>query len=584
MKIYILPLILLLQGLNASAQLTNESEKERNRLLRENALKAQEQQDKLNADKPKSTLNSLKGSQGIVDDGKNLTDQDKQLSENFVHQGKANRIYQENCTGEMSSVCNGNAGKHKFMGMDPGMVKGIAQAYAMFGSMGGDGLLPLTKGKGKSDGKGAEAAKETPKKDETAATEKGGDKNKKEDQASDYCKYIPAATEGIATFSQQSIAKELQSEIGNGETAQKDTLLKAAKSHDNRAKMAQVQAAGWFGGAACYGVSAATGSFAVDKNLVIKIGAATLLGAFYQNEVAANKEYAEKVRKIADALPGKGDCNPITDKLCYCSQPETQNDPQYCLPQLHKKLLAKDSYRIACTDENLKIDPTCACEARNTCLDNRIELQSQGALNLGTGYVSSPFKSVRSLTRGELEGGTLNSRSYDRTAAIAKKALNELGSKFQLTAPLTKAQKNIADGYVSQGIPANVAAMMAQTTPSQAAMDSAMAKLSSAASGQVVAVAAPAKSSNIVDFSGGAGLGVRGEVAKKSGDDDLSSKLKLGGDKKAANSKLVQFAERAEAQAARSSQITRDNERPLFEIISSRYQLTGRKLLEVEGE
>lgn len=66
------------------------------------------------------------------------------------------------------------------------------------------------------------------------------------------------ATEGVATAVQMAKSNELKAEeIGNGETAQKDAFLKAAKSHDSRAKMAQIQAAGWFGGAGCYAVNAA---------------------------------------------------------------------------------------------------------------------------------------------------------------------------------------------------------------------------------------------------------------------------------------------------------------------------------------
>lgn len=370
MKTLSFALVFLIYSSTLFAESTEtKSEGELNQVLLDNAAKAKAQQDRLNADKPKSTLNSLTGKQ-LPSATDNLTDQDKQLSENYVHQGMANRIIKENCSGDMAAVCNGEAGKHKFMGMDPGMVKAVSQAYAMFGTMGGDSFLALKKGS-KADGKDAKAGDKTSESGNkpTAKTENKTDgktdgktdkDGSKDDKATDYCKYIPTVTEGVATFSQMNLTKELSAQTGNGETAQKDSLLKAAKSHDGRAKMAQIQAAGWFGGAACYAGSAAYGNFAVDKNLVIKIGAATLLGAFFQNEVAANKDYSAKMKKIAESLPGKGDCNPITDNLCYCSQPETENDPQYCMKQIHAKAIAKDSYRVACTDDRLKIDPTCS--------------------------------------------------------------------------------------------------------------------------------------------------------------------------------------------------------------------------------
>lgn len=568
---------------------TNESEAEMNARLRNNSITAQEQLDKQNADKPQSTIKHL-SAEKQVQASSNLTDQDKQLSENFIHQGKANRIIQEKCAGEMASVCMGGEGKHKFMGMDPSMMKVVAQAYAMFGSMGGDGFLPISKG-AKADDKKTDAsadkkesAPEPKDKSADSAGKDGAGKDGKgeSEKANDYCKYIPAATEGIATFTQMNTTKELSTQIGNGETAQKDGLLKAAKSHDSRAKMAQVQAMGWFGGAACYGVNAGMGNFATDKNLIIKLGAAVLLGSFYQSEVSANKDYADKTRKIADSLPGKGDCNPITDKLCYCAQPETQNDPQYCLPQLHNKTIAGDSYRIACTDDRMKIDPTCTCDSRNACFDKFLEAQSQGALDFGFGSGGSPFKSIRSFARGELEGGSLNSKAFDRSSAIAKKALRELGSRVP-AGPLSPAQKAVADLYVKRGLPANVAALMAQNQPSQAATNAAMSKLEGSTGG-MVAVAEPGqRPSNVLDFSGGGGLGTSGEINKKNDSDDLAAKLKLGG-KTNPNSKILQFAQRAQEQADKTGQIRREDDRPLFEIISLRYQLTGRKLLEVEGE
>jgi hypothetical protein len=566
------------------AQVTTETETERNRILTENSAKAKEIQDKQNPDKPQSTLNSL--TKKKLPSEANLTDQDKQLSENYVHQGMANRIMKENCSGDNASVCMGEAGDHKFMGMSPSMVKAVASMYAMFGALGGDSLLGLKKGSKpdakSNDGKSNDTAKNgTKEKTETASTEKSTDK--KEENATDYCKYIPTVTEGVATITQMGVTKDLSTQTSDADTAQRDGLLKAAKSHDSRAKMAQLQAAGWFGGAACYAGSAVYGNFAVDKNLVIKIGAATFLGSFYQSEVSANKGYAEKMRKIADQLPGKGDCNPITDNLCYCSQPETENDPQYCMKQLHAKAIAKDSYRIACTDNNLKVDPSCSCEKSNTCFETYLEAQGQGALELGNGYVNSPFKSIKAISHGELEGGILNSRSFDKTSAIAKKALNELGNRFPAS-PLSPAQKQVADALASRGIPANVAALMASNSPSQKAVDAAMAKLNAGGMSGTVDIATPAsRGSNIIDFSGGNGLGVRGETAKKAEGNDFSAMLKTN-DKKVSNSKLIEFAQRAEAQANKTGQIRRDDDRPLFEIISTRYQLSGRKLLQVEGE
>ena len=524
----------------------------------------------------------------------NLTDQEVELKENFIHQGRANQILTEKCSGENASICSGEAAKHKFIGVDTTMVKAIAQAYALFGVSAGGSFGSISKGKG------ALAKEAGDKKTETPGTDKGEtpketpketseetSKDKADKKANDYCKYIPSATEGISTAVQMANTKELSApETGNGDTAQKDALLKAAKSHDSRAKMAQIQAAGWFGGAACYAVNVATGKFAMDKNLIIKLGAATLLGGFYQSEVKVNKEYADKTRKIADSLPGKGDCNPITDNLCYCSQPSTENDPTYCAKGLSKKAIAATSYRIACTNDQLKIDPTCECEKNNSCFDTFLETQGEGALELGgLGYSNSPFKAIRSLARGELLGSTINTTSTDKTSALAKRGLREISSKLDNNGNLNKDQKAMADAMIERGIPANVASLMAGENPSQSSLASAMAHIRGGSSGLTLDTAAKPKGSNVVDFSGGNGLGYKGAASSKgaSGAEDILAKL-APGQKAAINSKILEFAQKADRQAQKNVQIRAGSDTPLFEIISLRYQTSGRRLLQVKEE
>ena len=436
--------------------------------------------------------------------------------------------------------------------------------------------------------KGAsEIAKEQKIVDETAKTS-GKSAEKISDKAEDYCKYIPTMTEGVATFTQMIASKELSTPSPTGaETAQKDSLLKAAKSHESRAKMAKIQATGWIAGAACYAVNVSTGAFAADKNLVIKLGAALLLGTFYKNEIDANEEYARKTRTIADALPGKGDCNPITDNICYCSQTSTQNDPTYCTPGLHAKNIPTTSYRVACTNDQLKIDAKCQCESNNSCFDTLLDTKSAGSLQLGLGYANSPFKGIRSLSRGELIGGSVGSASFDRSSAIAKKALQELSNKVPIeNSMLTKDQKNVVDALLSQGVPLHSATLMAQNPPNPSVMADAASKFQNiSAAGKSLASVANQKPSSIVDFSGGSGLGYKNIPKDKSTSEvsDLLGKLKPNG-KNPSNAKLVEFAQKAEDRAKQSGQIRKDQGTHLFDIISMRYQISGRKLLEVDAK
>lgn len=560
---------------------TTTNETETNAKLLDNARASREAVNAKDPNAANQQIHQIGTGQVTPTNGSNLTDQEVQLRDNYIHQGKANQIITENCSGKNAAVCNGEAASHKFLGVDTNMVKALSQAYALFGAVAGDSIGKISskaevakKNAAAADTKSAEAG---PKKSETSA---------EEDKVTDYCKYIPTVTEGLATAVQMAKSKELSGEeTGNGDTAQRDSLLKAAKSHDSRAKMAQIQAAGWFGGAACYVVNAARpDGWATDTSLVVKVGAATLLGAFYQGEVKANKEYADKTRKIADSLPGKGDCNPITDNLCYCSQPSSENDPTYCAKGLSKKALAATSYRLACTNDQLKIDATCECEKSNTCFDTFLETQGEGTLELsGLGYANSPFKAVRALARGELLGSTINTSSTDATSAIAKRGLRDMATKLDNNGNLNKDQKGMADAMVAKGIPSNVASLMAQGQVSPSAFNSAMGKMSGATSGSRLASAAPARGSNIVDFSGGNGLGYKGSTkGSDTGAEDILSKLKPG-QKGAVSSKILEFAQKAEGQARQNGQIRKENDTPLFEIISLRYQTSGRRLLELDS-
>ncbi len=585
--------ILLLTAIfsNGAFALTKEEETARNALLMDNAAKADavneanrlKQLEAQGLKDVKQEIRTIGGGTAKTIDTSNLTDQQKQLSENFIHQGKANAIVEAGCAGDMKTVCNGNQGKTKFLGIDSNMIKAAGQMYAVFSAMAGDSLGKITAkaeapkaGTPPAGGEGAAAPAEGASGTKDAAA-------KKDEGVTDYCKFIPVATEGVATAVQMAKSNELKAEeIGNGDTAQKDALLKAAKSHDSRAKMAQIQAAGWWGGAACYAYNASFGNWNMDTGLIVKMGAATFLGAFYQNEVSANKQYAEKTRAIANALPGKGDCNPITDNLCYCSQPSTENDPTYCMQNLHKNVIANTSYRVACTTNTLKIDPNCTCEKTNTCFETYLEAQGEGTLNLGMGYASSPFKPIRSLARGELVGSTINSSSYDSTSAIAKRGLKDAANKLGDFNPnLNKDQKDISDALISKGIPANMAKLIASNPPSQAAIKAAAGKFNGSSAVQYASVA-PSRGSNIVDFSGGNGLGYKGKTGSSDNSaEDLMAKLKPG-QKAATNSKILEFAQKAEAQARQNGQI-RKEDTPLFEIISLRYRTSGRALLGVDA-
>lgn len=541
-----------------------------------------------------STNKFLKGSSpdAVAARKANLTDQEKQLVDNYVDQAGANKILKEKCVGEMKQACAGEEVDHKIMGMSPAMVKMATQAYATIGALGD--FLPVKAGDGKWIGTGGDAktdAKTGAKPDaKPAATKTGGESTAadkkptdadKDKKAEDYCKYIPAATETIAKFTQSSNVKAIDAQVNNGgETSQKEGLLKAAKSHDSRAQQAQIQAVGWYGGGACYAYKAMSGAFAVDTALVVKLAASTLLGTFYQMEVSANKEYAQKTRDIANSLPEKGQCNPVTEVECYCAEEEHKNDPRYCQAQIAARNAAAASFtRVACVDNTMKVDPNCACDKSNTCFDRVIENLGAGDMQMGIGTSNSPFKSIASLAHGKLENSNINGGGFAQTAAIAKKALAQLSTRVPSgNNPLTLSQKEAYDALVSKGIPSNAARLMAMNPPSNSAMDSAKSKMSGLGSTYDYASYSPGKN-NVVDFSGGNGLGLGGRKGDKK--NDVGELLgKLNPNKNAAsNAKILEFAQKAERQAAQVSKA----DKPIFDIISFRYQTSGRRLLQLDS-
>jgi hypothetical protein len=105
-----------------------------------------------------------------------------------------------------------------------------------------------------------------------------------------------------------------------------------------------------------------------------------------------------------------------------------------------------------------------------------------------------------------------------------------------------------------------------------------MAKFNGAGAFQTASYA-PSNRNNIVDFSGGDGLGLGGKKGEKKngGVEDFMGKMnpKSGAQP---NSKILEFAEKAQAKAP---QITK-SDRAIFEIISLRYQVSGRRLLQLD--
>jgi len=511
-----------------------------------------------------------------------LTDQNRFESQTFIHEGKSQRQMEEECAKlKDPSACRGN-GKTKFLGVDSGIVQAVSKAYSIVGAMVGmsGGAMDFEV---RAEADAAPAGGEVPAEGGAAATPPAGEEVPAEGGAAnegsgekkkDYCALIPAVGETLAMFMQQTSQQNLQQQPVTQSTPQKELLYRAARSHQTRAKTAKIQGTVWVGTAGCYAAYMAAGGIVIDWKVIAKAGAAAFLGTFWLSEAKQQEKYYKEVTEIADELPGRGDCNPHTQNDCYCAQPETQYDPTYCLPQLHKKAVATDSFRVPCADKDMNPDAKCDCITQEACFDSEYfsELKGPGFVQFAN---SSSGKDIRNLTRGSLNGGNL-AAGANGSAAKSRKLLGDLAKKVNNSPNLNSSGKSALNGFEKFGVPKPLARLLA-SRPTTSAGKRKYASISSGLSDGKPNYKKKYTSGNkVLSFSRG-GNGRIGPGSQKGGASNPFNKFKK---KKSARggAKTLRFAQKAQ----NAAQISRNKEKPLFEIISRRYQVSGWKRLEIQ--
>lgn len=493
----------------------------------------------------------------------NLTDQEYGISKQH-HQGKAQREFEEKCvkTGDLDDqkACAGQEAEGNILGISTKMVGMLSKAYVLVIGVGGIGDT-------------YQVAK-TPA-DPANKTEADDGKR------SDYCKYIALGTEAIATFQQMSAQNNLQNTApGPDQHKQIAQLEKARLSHVERSKTAKIQAYGWTATTGCYAATItyaiASGGLSTGGNiisLVVKAAASSLFMAFAWVQVGAHEDYADRISKIIKEFATKdGNCNPITQRDCYCAQPDTQSDPTYCTPYLHQRRIAATALRISCLNNELKADPKCSCATNDTCFDKKFFNMTSG-LNFGS--ANDPIrKTIDDFSRGQLTGGgTLNSASLRQNAKRSVAGIRGLFDKFP--APnLTSSQLSDAKEISAfADLPPSASATLAaepMTAEAQKRVSTFKNSIASYSGGRDYQSGRMARS-NTMYFGGG---NINGQHNKK--DETNIDLLKLA---KGRNPKgnFLKFQQKAE----HAAQINRRSDTNLFEIISRRYQVTGRRALEI---
>ncbi|GAB4020156.1 MAG: hypothetical protein Fur0010_22590 [Bdellovibrio sp.] len=499
-----------------------------------------------------------------------ITDQERYESKTFIHEGLSNRIMMEECEKlKDSNACQGR-GKTEFMGVDSTMFKMLSQVYAMIIGMGD------SKFKAKETKPGATPTPSpTVAPTQTPVAGQNGNANGKEESKEDYCRYVAVATEMGGQLMQQMQQSRISSTATPGENVQKTQLYKAAASHRAKATTSTIAAIGWGGTFGCYAYMGTMGGIVTDGFYFLKLAGAGLMTSFYLSEIKKNNEYADEVSAIADKLPGAGDCNRVTQNDCYCAQPETMYDPQYCMQNLHNKNIGKESIRMTCVDDQLKADPQCRCLASDSCFDKQF-MSMVGGTNFGNAFLGSPDgDAFKALARGELKGGKTVMASPSQAAARHNNRMKDVAN--QLGIPDASVPSNMKGGLASlqaMGLPTSLAKTIAGSSIKIPGADKYVGKFQSA-------YATPKFTS--YSRSGARSLNYGGgnnfrKSNNNGGFENPFDKLNKGKSRTASSVNTLEFAQ----QATEKAQITQDKGRPLFEIISRRYQISGLRRLNIE--
>ncbi len=416
------------------------------------------------------------------------------------------------------------------------------------------------------------------KQDEVAAQE---ETDAEEKEGEDYCQYIPMGTEVIAGALQKSsneFALATQPEIEN---SQSGAMYKQARAHKDRQKSVDIQRKGWGATTACYAIAMAQpGGYSSWTNYV-KLGAAGLMTYYYMWEYDLHDGAAKKLTDVANQLSGKGKCNPVSDRDCYCGQPETQNDTQYCYPQIRQRMAQNNNYQVTCVDNNVKEDPTCACRQTNSCLDSRVQAKINDMYI--PGGLGASLDDFYKMTNGVSSPGGDTSTfkaSNGKLFAFANDKLKENLNKVKIPDSYKKKDEGVASTLRSLGFDgavANALSAAPETKESKAAEDK-LKRSYRGLSSRNSKVAYAKKRDNGLYFRGGSGLDQK-KSNKKNQVNPFADFMKKKKKKNAqASAEILDFSQKAQ----RNAGITKDKSRNIFEIISRRYRYTASKKLGVQ--
>ena len=382
-------------------------------------------------------------------------DEEIELAEDYIHQGKADAQTLETCTEGVngySDICTEESSAFKGGSMKTleVMLPALTAAYSMFNSAvsaQGGGLT-------KTYYKEVDGVSEVD-------TSKGTDG---QEDAPDYCAYIGLAGEAAST-AYTTIQNNQTEQTYISETAeatQAATFYALADSHKTLKKASTVQTAIWGATAACYVAYATQASYTGDWKVWAKMAAATFIALYYKKKADAHAERYAILKQMAKDLPQAGECNPYTQKSCFCAEDTSAtSDPvnynKYCEPSvLSSETTSEESYAYVCTDSSGNADDDCSCKTTGTCISTKVVAATN--LGLDPTALKSALSAIKPITSGFADA-SLASASANNSALVDK----ALDSYKPTTSPtLTDDQKKIAATLSKNGIPKTAAAFLAK--------------------------------------------------------------------------------------------------------------------------
>ena len=501
-----------------------------------------------------------------------ISPEDEAKGDNYIHQGIANKKASEMCAegkGGYKDICDED--KYGFAGGGmrklESLIPALTKAYSMFSMMGGSagGFTANS-----LDKNGEQIYQDTDGKTKGVTQETEGATEKTENKP-DYCGYIAMIGEGASAaytmVKNDKTEENFKSE--KPEARQAASFYALAENHKTMEKGAKVQMGVWSATAGCYVVYATQASYQGDWKVYAKMAAAGFIGLYYKKKADAHGERADLLEQMAKDLPGAGDCNPFSNKTCFCAEETSiQSDPinfrNICLPKLLAKRTGDEDEAFVCADANGKADLECDCIKSNTCADRKLKI---AGINLGLGptVLKDPLAAMKPISKGF--GGADVDAAARRNLALANKTLKKFSPK---KAPkLNNDQKKIANELFKNGIPKAAAAYLAKGfggSDSAKLPSSALAGLGGSPSGKYIRKASLSKNKKGNFKSGGT---IRGKSTRGKGAFSRFGKKK--GSKNTQAIHIEDFAKKAE----REAEIVTDTSKGIFDIISYRYKVSA---------